>query len=61
MESGIRRRLKAMIRGHVIRTIKTYINIIYNNKIGKYVWKKPKIESIDETLDYIYENKCSVS
>lgn len=50
-----------MIRGHVIRTIKTYINIIYNNKIGKYVWKKPKIESIDETLDYIYENKCSVS
>ena len=50
-----------MIREHVIRTIKTYINIIYNNKIGKYVWKKPKIESIDETLDYIYENKCSVS
>ena len=33
---------------------------IYNT-IGKYIWRKPKIKSIDETIDYILNNQCSVS
>lgn len=42
------------------KKIQTRVIILYNT-VGKFIWKKPMIKSIDETLDYIAENHCSVS
>lgn len=44
----------------MIKKIRNRVLMTYNF-IGKYIWKKPIIKSIDETLDYIVENHCSVS
>lgn len=45
---------------NIFKRIKIHVIHIYN-RLGKYIWKKPKIKSIDETLDYINEHHCSVS
>lgn len=39
---------------------KRRITAVYN-AIGKYFWKKPMIMSIDDTINHIVENHCSVS
>ncbi len=44
----------------IFKKITTLSLSIYNT-IGKYIWRKPKIKSIDETIDYILNNQCSVS
>lgn len=38
-----------------------YILLVCKNSLGKYIWKTPKVKTIDETLDYIIETKSSVS
>ena len=44
-----------------IKKVWIHLQIFYNNKIGIHLWKKPTIKSIDETIDYICDNHCSVS
>ena len=45
---------------HIREKVHFIIMATYNN-IGKCTWKKPIVKTIDETLDYIIDNKCSVS
>lgn len=37
-----------------------HLSVLYNKLTWKFR-KKPKVKSIDETLDYINKNHCSVS
>ena len=44
----------------LLQSIKNRLTICCNS-VGKHIWKNPEVKSIDETLDYILEKKCSVS
>ena len=38
-----------------------HMRIFFNNHIGNHFWKKPCVRTIDETIEFIIANHCSVS